>query len=287
MKPPELGTKSQPFPRTRPEITVAPSQAKPFVVESRRMPGFGVPLEVGAMAWMAWYDPPDWRLTSVTYERVVRPAEVHGLDGVEIEMLDWDAAEPVWQPYYTHFVRLTDEAIQWLASSHVRDGKRILYTLLDEGFENDWGHLPRRLEDTGRLIANDDGTFTLGPPAGEMVHDVFGAGVFRVGVDGQTYTCLRVLDVKTYPAEKGVLEREILSECYYTQSDELILFRRYNGRLWATRGKSTYAGPPWDKRLPDNARLVINGAVFVHWYDCLTDTTCLPGAPRRRSKRKA
>jgi hypothetical protein len=31
--------------------------------------------------------------------------------------------------------------------------------------------------------------------------------------------------------------------------------------------------PTWDERLPDAARLVINGIVYVHWYDCLTDTT--------------
>ena len=286
MKPPKLGSKAQPFPRTRPEITITPSRARPFVVQSRLLPGFGIPLEVGATTWMAWYDGPDWRLTSVSYEHVVRPAEVHGLDGVEIEMLDWDAAEPGWRPYYTHFARLTDQAVQWLASSHVRNGKRILYTFLDEGFEGDWGESGRRLEDTGRFVANDDGTYTLTQPPAETVHDVFGAGIFRVRIGGQGFTCLRVIDVRT-SADKGVLEREILSECYYTRSDELILFRRYNGRQWATQGKSAYAGPPWDKRLPDNARLVINGAVFVHWYDCLTDITCLPGATRRRSKRKA
>ena len=28
-----------------------------------------------------------------------------------------------------------------------------------------------------------------------------------------------------------------------------------------------------DQRLPDAARLAINGAVFVHWYDCLTDVS--------------
>jgi len=53
----------------------------------------------------------------------------------------------------------------------------------------------------------------------------------------------------------------------------LVLFRRYNGRRWATKGKGAYAGPPWDERLPDNARLVINDATFVHWYDCLTNVS--------------
>ena len=279
MNAPKFGSKKQPFPRRRPEITIAPSRAKPFVVNSGELPGWGLPLRLGATAWLSWYDPPDWRLTSVTYQHVVREAEVHGVGGFEIEMRDWEMPDAVWYPYFTHFARLTEDTQQWLATSHVRDGKRIVYTFLDDGFDADWGESDRRLEDTGRLADNGDGTHTLrqkgrkGQKSEGLVHDVFGAGVFRVSVGLRRFTCLRVIDVRTRARSKADLEREILSECYYTRSGQLILFRRYNGRHWATGGKSTYAGPPWDERFPDNIRLVINGATFVHWYDCLTDVS--------------
>ena len=30
-------------------------------------------------------------------------------------------------------------------------------------------------------------------------------------------------------------------------------------------------GRPWSELLPGNERITINGATFVHWYDCITD----------------
>lgn len=273
MNAPKFGSKKQPFPRRRPEITISPSRAKPFVVNSCHLPGWGLPLRLGATAWLSWYDPPEWRLTSVTHQHVVREAEVHGISGFEVEMRDWEMPDAVWYPYFTHFARVTETTGQWLATSQVRDGKRILYTFLDDGFDADWGESTRRLEDTGRLVDNGDGTYRLRRERSNLIHDVFGASVFRVGIGRRRFTCLRVIDVCTRARAKAELEWEILSERYYTQSDQLVLFRRYNGRHWATKGKGVYAGPPWDERFPDNARLVINGATFVHWHDCLTDVS--------------
>jgi len=271
MKTPKLGLKSQPFPRKRPGISVVPSRGKPFTVRSRLLPSFGVPLEVGDASWMAWYDPPDWELTSVSYMPVTREAEVHGVDGAEIEMIEWDPADAVWKSDYTHYARLTETTIQWLATSHLRKGKRILHTFLDEGFEADWGESSRLLEDAGRLVRGTEGTYTIAGEPSERVHDELGAGMFRVCIGSREFTCLRVIDLRTGLRGANELEGEILSECFYTRSDELVLFRRYNGRLWAIGGKSSYAGLPWDERFPDHVRLVINGAVFVHWHDCLTD----------------
>ena len=273
MNAPEIGSKSQPFPTTRPEIVVIPSSARPFAVRSRLLPGFGVPLELGKVAWMGWYDPPEWNLTSVSYMPVLREAEVHGVNGLEIEMLEWESAEPVWKAGYTHDARLTDSTVQWLATSHVRKGKRILYTFLDEGFEADWGESVRLFEDTNRLTLSDDGTYRLQVPPAEGTHDVIGVGMFCVRVGSQEFTCLRVIDLRASHREPDQLERDILSECYYTESDQLVLFRRYNGRLWAIESGGQKDRRPWDKRFPDHPRIAVNGAVFVHWYDCLTEVS--------------
>ncbi len=276
-KPPEVGSRSQPFPLKRPEIVITPSKARPFAISSRLLPGWGVPLDrVGRTGWVAWYDPPEWSLTSVSHMSVTREAEVHRVGGVEVEMFGWEGTDRVWKPEYTHYVRLTDEAIQWLATAHIRDGKRIICTFLDDEFESDWGECPRQLKDTGRLAPDAHGGYRLRNTRAGRIHDVFGAGMFRVRVGQRSFTCLRVIDIaiRTSPRQVSQLEREILAESYYTQSDRLVLFRRHNGRLWKTQRKGPYAGTAWDQRLPDNARLVINGATFVHWYDCLTDVAC-------------
>jgi len=283
MKPPKIGSAKQPFPTTRPEIAVTPSRARPFALDCCRLPGWGVALGVGAANWMSWYDPPDWQLTSVSYQRAARGAEVHGLDCVEIEMLDWEPPRARWKTGYTHFARVTEGKFEWLAVSHVREGKRILYTFLDEGFDRDWGASDRHVEDTGRLAVGDDGACTLTPASRETYHDCIGAGMYRVRVADRTFTCLRVIELNTSGGAKAPLERQILSESFFARSGELVLFRRYNGRRWKVR-KGPYAGPPWDERLPGNGRLVINGAVFVHWYDCLTGVACGIGAARHTAR---
>ena len=277
MNTPQIGSAEQPFPLTRPEIAVEASEAILFVLDGRQMPGFrGAPV-IGATSWMSWYDPPDWRLTSVWHSRTVRPAVIHGIEGVETQILEWEAPKPQWQESQTHFARTTDEACEWLAVTLLHGGKRILRTFLDEGFDREWGAAPRRLEDTGRLVAVDDGTCTLEALPGELDQIRVGAGMFNVRVGDREFECLREIHVGASVA-KGTasLERGILVESFYTRTGELVLWRRYNGRRWKQEANlpySPHAGMRWDERFPDNARLVINGAMFVHWYDCLTDAS--------------
>ena len=77
----------------------------------------------------------------------------------------------------------------------------------------------------------------------------------------RAFRCLRVIDVGP------VSEEEVLIEAFVDERGRTVLARRYNGRLWAQSRYKT----PWDERLPDALRIVIDGVTFVHWYDCLTD----------------
>ena len=209
----------------------------------------------------------------MSYMAVAREAEVHGEEGCEIEMLEWGPSESAWKPGYTHYARLAENTVQWLATAHLRKGKRILSTFLDEGFEADWGESSRLLEDSGRLPRNDDGTYSLQVRPAGGAQDTIGSGLFRVRVGNREFICLRVVYLYAKSREANQLERDILAECFYTESDQLVLFRRYNGRLWATESSGTKDRRPWDERFPSSLRVVINGAVFVHWYDCLTDVS--------------
>jgi hypothetical protein len=272
MQDPQFGSTCQPFPAIRPEIIIEPSTAERFAFTSAIIPGWGVPVAPDAKAWMAWYDLPDWSLTSATWQHVVRAACIHGVEGFEVEMRDWEKELPQWQEGMTQFVRLTEERFEWLAISRLDQSKRLLYTFLDEGFDEDWGPGRRRIEDVGRLMAEGAG-YTLRRVPDEEAPLSFGAGMFRVCVGENSQDCLREISIECDGAGAGqrdALELAMLAESYYTQEGRLFLFRRYNGRMWKVRaGKD-----PWDVRLPGQGHLVINGAHFVHWYDCLTDICC-------------
>lgn len=255
------GTKQQPFPRRRPAIAITPSQAKPFAVDCREMRWwFGLP-EVGDRTLWSTYDPPDWKISSATAMAAVQPAQVHGMDGVEVEVDEWHPASGWQLATWSQYVRLTAEEVQWLATSQLVGGKRKLYTFLDNGFEADWGTESRHLEDRGRFALQQDGSFCQQEPS----PGALGAGMFSVGIGDQHFTCLRVFDVAAMPSEEGTLV-----EAYVTQEGRTVLFRRYNGRLW---GKN-HGRAPWDEAFPDQARLVVDGVLFVHWYDCLTGLAC-------------
>ena len=79
MQDPQFGSTCQPFPAIRPEIVIEPSAAERFAFTSALIPGWGVPVAPDAKAWIAWYDLPDWSLTSATWQHVVRaPLQAQG-----------------------------------------------------------------------------------------------------------------------------------------------------------------------------------------------------------------
>ena len=260
------------LPARRPEIVSTRSRAKPFAVDCREVPGWFCIPKVGERAIWTTYDPPDWRITSVTEMTVLRPAEVHETDGVEIDVKDIDL-EPKkgWvRTEWQMFARLTEKTVDWLATSHVVEGKRRLYTFLDDEFDYDWGRRPRRLADTGRLVRKKDGSYRLRGRRSKGVWDAVGAGVFRVRIGRKTFTCLRALDIGV---EEVSEEKGIFLESFVTRAGRSVLKRRYNGRMWRIRKGGPYGERPWDERFPDHQRIVINGATFVHWYDCLSNVS--------------
>lgn len=251
------GAQSQPFPVRRPGITITPSKVPPFEVDCRELRWwFAVP-EVGNRTMWAMYDPPDWKISNVTDMQAVRPARIHDLDGVEINVDEWEPGKG-WTPsIWTMYTRLTEEAAEWLAAAHAGGGKLRFTSYLDEEFGVIWYNQPRRLADSGRYDLQRDGSFILA----EGSRSEIGGGIFEVSIGAAEFTCLRVIDLFGDLAETGGL-----MEAYITQEGRTVIGRRYNGRTWNLEDYKT----PWDERFPDNQQMVINGVKYVHWYDCLT-----------------
>ncbi|MFO7900171.1 MAG: hypothetical protein R6V58_14070 [Planctomycetota bacterium] len=216
-----------PFPRTRPGIVIGPSRAEPFAVECPELRWwFAVPAPGERTRW-ATYDPPTGGLSGASDLRAVRPARVHGVDCVEIEVRDWEPKAGGAAPWRM-FARLTETTAGWLATLKLdEDGTRELFTCLDEGFDDDWGEAPRRLEDRGRFRETDDGVYVQSDDRSLRTGGAIGLGVARVRIGQRAFTCLRVLDLdEGQPDERG-----ILMEGYLTRAGRTILCRRY---MWRT-----------------------------------------------------
>lgn|GEM_PF-3230445 len=90
--------------------------------------------------------------------------------------------------------------MQWLATLLRSDCKTKLYTLLDEGFDADWGECQRIVRHTGRFVEQPDGSYRQDAARVIEGESVEGMGVCEVTIGSQAFTCLRVLDV---PLEFG------------------------------------------------------------------------------------
>ena len=62
-------------------------------------------------------------------------------------------------------------------------------------------------------------------------------------------------------------ETGVVSEQYLNAEGRTVLWRRFNRDDWQ-QGRW---GKPWHELLPENERLWVNGKLYVHWYDCITD----------------
>ena len=252
----KTGAKAQPFTTIRPDVTISASSTKPFDARSAELTWWFLIPEEGHRAQWAMYDAPDWRLTVVYDTWIEGLAKVHDLDGVEVRAEEWKTVSG-WQPFFqTRFERFTDTTHEMLACITTEKDRRSVNTYLDKGFVDWWGEPePRLMADRGHFSLQDDSSYTLADhPAGED-----GCGMFDVTIAGVTHSCLRAIRFYQGEGEQGVA-----MEGFVNSEGRTVLCRRYNGRLWDYEGKA-----PWDERLPDSQKLVVNGATYVLWYDCL------------------
>ena len=214
------GSKSQPFPRRRPEIVITPVDTKPFGVDCPELRFWWIVPEVGKRALAASYDVLDGRLTGVIELRAVRPAEIEGIEGVEIEHDDW-SPDKGWQPSdWRMFGRLTDQKAQWLGEIGGTD-KVSLRTFLDSGYAWAWPEMDRRIEDTGRFLEQPDGSFKQAHSPEDFTAS--GAGVFNVRIGDREFTCLRVFLLEAALDDPDFA----MTENYVTEAGRTVFRREY------------------------------------------------------------
>ena len=164
------------FPAQSPPIRIAASNVPLFSVDCPELRWWSIIPRLGEQASFAYYDASDGSFTEAVEMQAIRPARVHDVAGVEIEVRPWKR-EGGWQSAWTMVGRLTDRTAQYLATLQPCEGATTLRTFLDANFDWDWGEMDRTLEDRGDYVQLADGSLTR---TRSLEGKSSGAGLFRV-----------------------------------------------------------------------------------------------------------
>ena len=258
----------QKLPKYIPDYTIERLDAEPFHVRWEELQGWLIVPRVGQKLTWGMYDFPERKRTEYTEMEVIGPAEVHGIEGVEVVAMQFDPADSyrtgALDRVERRFVaQLTDTHSRYLAETHMEDGVRKCYTFLDgEAFLDNWGfgedNCGNEVDLHPRGLLHREGSCVTGTIPREVVDVV---GRYRVTIGGKSYDTVCVMDIECY-------NDAVASEQYVDQNGRTVLWRRFNRDDWAI---DRFGGKPWSEKFPDNERLTVNGETYVHWYDCISD----------------
>ncbi len=255
------------LPGSMPNYTITPSERLPFSVKWEEMMGWFIVPRLGETLSWGMYDYPEKKRSESYHMEVTVPASVHGVDGVELVAQEQRGGEYESNPESRELTRtfvaqLTDTHCRFLSESHFEGGVKRLYTFLDgDEFLKNWGfgedNCGNQTELRARGTIERNGQSIRCNPSKELLDVV---GRYTVAINGKEYDTVCVIDVELY-------NNGVASEQYVDTNGRTVLWRRFNCDDWRIESY----GQRWSEKLPENEQLLINGEVYVHWYDCITD----------------
>lgn len=255
------------MPEYMPDYQIRETDGEPFAVCWEEMMGWFIVPKLGEKLSWAMYDFPKRNRTEQCDMEVTGRAQVHGIEGVEIESIEYDPMdcnriEGADVAKRRFVAQLTDTHCRYLAESHEEDGVKKLFTFLDgDDFLESWGfgenncgnetHIAPKglIQKEGSVVTTAKQPFML---------DVVGR--YQVEINGRTYDTICVIDA-------GAYNEGVLSEQYLDRNGRTVLWRRFNSNDWM---QDSYRRP-WTELLPENERITVDGETYVHWYDCISD----------------
>lgn len=256
------------LPEILPEYSIKRVDKEPFEATWEELMGWMIVPRLGEKLSWGLYDISSRHRTEYTDIEVVGRAEVHGIEGVEIVAVQHDAENyfrtgSIDEIERRFIAQLTDTHSRYLAESHVEEGVRRCYTFLDgDAFMNNWGYgennCGNEIHVKRKGFLQRDGDKVISEAKRGATMDVVGR--YEVTINGKTYDTICVMDVECF-------DDAVVSEDYIDCNGRTVLWRRFNRNDWAFHRYQK----PWTEMLPQNERLTINGEIFVHWYDCVTD----------------
>lgn len=260
-------TMSTKLPKILPEYTITPSVLPPFSVKWEESMGWLIIPRLGEKLSWGLYDYPGRTRTEYTEMEVIGRAEVHGIEGVEIKVIQYDSEDyyrtgAIAEVERRFIAQLTDTHCRYLAETHMEDGVRKCYTFLDGApFIDNWGFGENNCGSETNLrpkgILRREGNVITCVSHAETLDVV---GRYTVMINGKQYDTICLMDIDCF-------NDAVACEQYIDQNGRTVLWRRFNRDDWALER----FGQRWSEKLPENERLTINGELYVHWYDCISD----------------
>jgi len=255
------------LPKKLPDYKITAIDKTPFPVKWEETMGWFIVPRLGEKITWAIYDYPE-RTRSELYEmEVVGKASVHGIEGVEIVAHEYGGGQHEYKEENRTLMRtfvsqLTDTHCRILAQTHTEGDVKKIHTFLDgDDFLENWGFgedncgKEINLKPKGMITRSGNNITTKKQP---FMKDVVGR--YMVTIGRKEYDCICVVDVETY--NEGVM-----SEQFIDINGKTVLWRRFNRNDW----KQDVYKIPWSEKLPDNDQMIVDGELYVHWYDCITD----------------
>ncbi|MBP3351821.1 MAG: sigma-70 family RNA polymerase sigma factor [Lachnospiraceae bacterium] len=250
------------LPEYLPAYTIKESKEAPFPVKWEELMGWFLVPKLGEELSWGMYDIPSRKCSHIYDLKVIGKAKVHDIEGVELTAREANYSVKKEVINRTFVAQLTDTHCRFLATLRTDGDVRNYITFLDgEEFMPNWGFgedncgnetnlSPKGdIKREGNVVTSLDKEFLL---------DIVGR--YTVTINGKSYDTVCVMDIETYNAG-------VVSEQFLDKNGRTILWRRFNRNDWAY---DRY-GKLWSEQLPENEQLIINGQIYVQWYDCITD----------------
>ncbi len=254
--------KMKQLPEMMPEYRIEKSDKEPFSVKWEELMGwFLVPKQGEKLSW-GMYDCPSGKCDNIYQMEVTGKAKVHGIEGVELTAKEIPCSEKDHVLERVFVAQLTDTHCRYLATIRNDGDVRNYITFLDgDEFMSNWGFGENNCGNEINLsvkgdIQRDGSVITSKKK--DFLLDIVGR--YTVTIAGKSYDTVCVMDIETY-------NPNVVSEQYLDKNGRTILWRRFNRDDWAI----DHYKKLWSELLPENERITVNGVMYVHWYDCVTD----------------
>ncbi len=257
------GNPMKSLPEYLPAYTIQQSDKAPFAVRFEELTGWFIIPRMHEMCTWAQYDMPERKITDIYSSTVEKKVVLHGIEGVEIKNTHRKAgAGPDEAAVFFFIAQLTDRYCRWLGNRYWEDGAEHILTFLDgDEFLSAWGAgennagEPVDMRPRGLIARSGDKISSDRDTATDCV------GRYSVRLAGKTYDTNLLI---------SLFHGGPLTEQYIDKTGRTVLWRRFNRDDWEI-GKY---GMKWSERFPENQRITVNGATYVHWYDCISDYVC-------------